>query len=244
MLYFLFLQGMSASFKFKQFTIHHERTMMKVGTDGVLLGAWVDINKVKNILDIGTGSGVIALMLAQRSQDMALIDAVELDEDAFGQAFENVKQSPWPEKVNTHHCAIQNFNPEKKYDLIVSNPPYFQNSQKPPDPRRLTTRHTDALSFSELITAVTNLLSWDGKFSIILPFHEGLNFITLASQHRLYCSRQWSFRTRVGKPVERWLLEFRGTIHPKEEGEITLYSSGDEWSEKYIQLTKDFYLKY
>jgi tRNA1Val (adenine37-N6)-methyltransferase len=232
----------STSFRFKQFTIDHDRTSMKVGTDGVLLGAWADISGASTILDIGTGTGVIAIMLAQRSQSNVMVDAVELDEFAFEQAMQNVKRSPWPEKVKVYHTAIQNFHSNKKYDLIISNPPYFQNSQKPPDPKRSITRHTDTLSFLELITAATRLLSTQGKFNVILPFQEGLRFIDVASKHNLYCTRQWSFRSRKEKPIERWLLEFCDTFQQKNENEIVLYEKGEDWSDEYRRLTGDFYL--
>lgn len=235
---------MSTPFRFKQFIIRHDRSTMKVGTDGVLLGAWADVAEARTMLDIGTGTGVIAIMLAQRSLREATIDAVELDKHAFEQALENVRQSPWPEKVSAHHSSIQNFHTEKNYDIIISNPPYFQNSQKPPDPKRSITRHTDSLPFLELIIAVNRLLATHGKFNIILPFQEGLSFIDLAHDHGLYCTRQWSFRTRKGKPIERWLLEFCQTADQKDENEIVLYHTGDIWTDEYIHLTKCFYLRY
>ena len=233
----------STHFKFKQFTIRHDRTSMKVGTDAVLLGAWTQLKKAKTILDIGTGSGVIALMLAQRSGKDVVIEAVELEVHAFEQATENVRQSPWPKKVKVNHYAIQDFHPDKKYDLIVSNPPYFQNSQKPPDGKRLQTRHTDTLPFLDLINSANRLLAPNGKLNVILPYHEALSFIELAHHNKLYCSRQWGFRARKEKPIERWLLEFSTNPLTKDEGEIILYKIGEEWSDEYKLLTKDFYLK-
>jgi tRNA1Val (adenine37-N6)-methyltransferase len=234
---------MSAFFRFKQFTIHHDKTSMKVGTDGVLLGAWANPKSSNTILDIGTGTGVIALMMAQRSLKNCTIVAVELEPDAFNQALENVRQSPWPQKIQVHQSAIQDFTTDKKFDLIISNPPYFQNSQKPPDEKRIQTRHTVTLSFQELIHAVVRLLDVNGKFNVILPYQEGLSFIALANQNQLYCTRQWSFRTRKEKPIERWLLEFAFKASPVEKGEVVLYDSGEEWSEDYKSLTRDFYLK-
>ncbi len=216
---------------------------MKVGTDGVLLGAWADAEHAKTILDIGTGTGVIALMLAQRTGNDSHIDAVEIEESAFDQARENLLQSPWPEKISIYHTSIQNFQAGDNYDLIISNPPYFQNSQKPPDSKRLLTRHTDKLSFTDLITSVKRLLTNDGKFNVILPNQEGLIFVDLALNDKLYCTRQWSFRTRRDKPVERWLLEFSLIPHEKEEGEIVLYEHGEKWTDGYKDLTKHFYLK-
>lgn len=217
---------------------------MKVGTDGVLLGAWTDVTSVNTILDIGTGSGVIALMLAQRTTRQTNIDAIEIEHGAFEQAYENITHAAWRDRVMAHHVALQQFESARRYDLIVSNPPYFQNSQKPPDEKRVQARHTTSLSYPELLSSSETLLTKTGRLSVILPFTEGLQFITLAKQYNLYCTRQWSFRTRQEKPIERWLLEF--SFIPQqtpEHGEILLYSHGEEWSEAYKMLTKDFYLK-
>jgi tRNA1Val (adenine37-N6)-methyltransferase len=229
-------------FHFKQFSIAHDRCTMKVGTDGVLLGAWANVEKKDSILDIGTGSGVIALMLAQRSAPGACIHAVELEQQDAQQAMENVAASPWPQKVKVYNTAIQQFEGEKKYDLILSNPPYFINSQEPPDQRRLQTRHTTALSFSDLLLAVTRLLKPEGSFQVILPYTEGLQFIALALQHALHCTRQWSFRTRQEKPIERWLLEFSTIPTTVDRGEILLYKHDTTWDDSYIAVTRDFYL--
>ena len=232
-------------FHFKKFSVQHDRCTMKVGTDGVLLGAWVNVAHAKSILDIGTGSGVIALMLAQRTQEHVTIDAVEIEVGDAEQARENVAHSPWSEKVVVHSSSIQDFHPGKQYDLLVSNPPYFSNSWEPPDQRRHQTRHTITLPYPELLTAATRLLSPDGKFSVILPYAEGLHFIDLALASGLHCTRQWSFRTRPDKPIERWLLEFSRLNAVRKENEIQLYreKAGEEWSAQYIELTRDFYLK-
>ncbi len=216
---------------------------MKVGTDAVLLGAWVNVNQVNRILDIGSGSGVIALMLAQRASEDVHIDAVEIEHHDALQAKENILNSPWPNRISVHELPIQHFTSELKYDLIASNPPYFNNSFQPPDKKRLQTRHTISLDFTELLSSVVRLLKPDGKFNLIIPYIEGLEFIDLAKQHSLFCSRQWSFRPRGEKPIERWLLEFQLQSTKKEEGEIIHYSKADQWTEDYKNLTKDFYLK-
>lgn len=229
-------------FHFKQFSIRHERSTMKVGTDGVLLGAWTNIEHAVHLLDIGAGSGLIALMLAQRTSKEALIDAVEIEDQDAQQAEENVAQSPWPEKIRIHKMAIQDFSSHKQYDVIVSNPPYFSNSHEPPDKRRHQTRHTVLLSFTDLLVSVQRLLKPDGRFNVVLPYTEGLHFITLASNYGLHCSRQWSFRTRAEKPIERWLLEFTTHDTLSETGAVLLYKEKDEWSDSYKALTKDFYL--
>jgi tRNA1Val (adenine37-N6)-methyltransferase len=230
-------------FHFKQFSIRHDLSTMKVGTDGVLLGAWVEPGNAKSILDIGTGSGVIALMLAQRTDATVVIDAVEVEEQDAQQAQENILASPWPAKILVHHTAIQNYSSGRTYDLIVSNPPYFINSQEPPDKRRIEARHTVLLPHDELLSTVIRLLAPSGRFCLILPYAEGLDFIELAKFYQLYCTRQWSFRTRREKPVERLLLEFSYLHHPTNQGEILLYNEGNDWSREYCDLTRNFYLK-
>lgn len=216
---------------------------MKVGTDGVLLGAWVDVTNAQTILDIGTGTGVIALMLAQRASSYVQVDAVELNPDTCRDAQENFSQSPWNDRLHLHAQAIQTFSPEKTYDLIVSNPPYFINSYKPPDLHRTTARHTEQLTFDELLSAVKRLLNMRGRFAVVLPVTEGQAFEKLALDRALYCIRKWSFRTRNNKPVERLLMEFSRESRPCETGEILLYESGEIWSDAYQNLMKDFYLK-
>jgi tRNA1Val (adenine37-N6)-methyltransferase len=230
-------------FHFKRFSVSHLGSAMKVGTDAVLLGAWANIDRATHILDIGTGNGTIALILAQRSEEHSKIDAVEIAKDESVRARENFKNSPWPHKINLQHSAIQEYFPSVKYDLIVCNPPYFNNSLIPPRSDRGRARHTIELTYRELISSATRLLSEDGKFNVILPFAEGLQFISYAEQEMLFCSRQYSFKTRPQKDVERWLLEFSKRKSVPETGEILLYKESDIWDESYVTLTKDFYIK-
>ncbi len=229
-------------FHFKQFSVRHDRCTMKVGTDAVVLGSWATVDKAKSILDIGTGSGVIALIAAQRKSD-ARIDAVEIETQNVEQARENVLNSPWAEKISVHNISVQEFQPTYSYDVIISNPPYFNNSQLPPDQRRHQSRHTVSLDYESLLASVKRMLNPDGRFNVILPFTEGLQFIALADEYELFCSRQYSFKTRADKPIERWLLEFSFRELAKEEGEILLYEKGLVWSDAYIRLTRDFYIK-
>jgi tRNA1Val (adenine37-N6)-methyltransferase len=232
-------------FHFKKFSISHSNSTMKVGTDAVLLGAWAHVGGAKQLLDIGTGTGTIALMLAQRSDELAKIDAIEIASSEALEADENFNRSPWPHKMQIHHSSIQTFYPHKKYDVIVSNPPYFSNSQIPADEKRYHSRHTVKLNHNDLTTAVERLLDDNGNFSVVLPYEEGIQFISLAESRMLHCSRRFSFRTRVDKKIERWLLEFQWQPKATETGEITLYKdkTGDFWDDSYINLTKDFYLK-
>jgi tRNA1Val (adenine37-N6)-methyltransferase len=230
-------------FHFKKFSVSHARSTMKVGTDAVLLATWSNVANAQSILDIGTGNGTIALILAQRSVENATIDAVEIEERDALQAEENFNASPWALKIHIHHVPVQDFSPHKRYELIVSNPPYFNNSEPPPDERRHKARHTITLNYDELLTAISRLLTDDGKFNLVLPFTEGLQFIELAQTFQLYCSRQYGFRTREGKPIERWLLEFSRLQTATETGEILLYKNAEEWSDEYVKLTRDFYLK-
>lgn len=230
-------------FHFKKFSVRHDRSSMKVGTDAVLLGTWADVNKATHILDIGAGTGVIALLLAQRTKPNVIIEAVEIERLAYEDASENFNSSPWSDRMHLHHKPVQHFTPINQFDLIISNPPYFQDSFKPPNAQRVVARHTENLSFLELLDTATKLLLEKGKLNIILPYTEGIQFIALAEEKNLHCSRKWSFKTRKEKPIERWLLEFSKTKIETEEGEILLYRSGDEWSPAYTALTRDFYLK-
>jgi tRNA1Val (adenine37-N6)-methyltransferase len=215
---------------------------MKVGTDAVLLGCWANVINQTNLLDIGTGSGVIALVLAQRTSYDSRIDAIEIEGQDAIQADQNFLDSPWSDRLHLHHIPVQDFFPEIKYDMIITNPPYFINSQQPPDKRRTATRHTVSLDYKSLILAVSRLLHPAGTFNIILPLSEGNQFIDMALNNNLFCSRKYSFRTRPEKPVERWLMEFSHSQTDIDIGEILLYEEGLKWSQSYINLTRDFYL--
>jgi tRNA1Val (adenine37-N6)-methyltransferase len=231
-------------FRFKQFTIIQNRSTHKVGTDGVLLGAWISIDHSKTILDIGTGSGLIALMLAQRTLPDVIIDAVEVQHEDAEQARENASRSPWKNRISVHETMIQQFSTNVKYDLIVSNPPFFINSWLPPNQKRTTVRHSESLSFQDLLQAVIVNLSPDGRFGLILPFTEASLFISLARSGGLYLRRKCDFKTRSHKPVERILMEFSFIEQPLISDHLLLYDGfdGEEWSVGYKALTKDFYL--
>jgi len=231
-------------FHFKQFTIHQDRCAMKVGTDGVLLGAWTDVENAARILDIGTGTGLLALMLAQRAPN-ALIDAIEIEENAYIQATENVAESPWKDRINIIHRALQDFEPAEKYDLIVSNPPYFLHSLKNPDTAKKTARHTDTLMPTELITYAKRLLHENGRLSVIYPTTEALLFIKEAEKKMLHCSRITKVFPNIGAKEKRLLMEF--SVMPTECRNDEIYIENNvrhNYTEAYKVLTKDFYLNF
>lgn len=230
-------------FHFKKFSISHDQSTHKVGTDGVLLGAWVNVDSAKTILDIGTGSGVIALMLAQRTGTDVQIHGVELQGGDAAQARENILKSPWPGKVVVTHSAIQDFDPKIQFDLIVSNPPYFMNSWLPPDENRSKARHANDLSFVELWRAVLRLLKPSGRFAIVLPFTEGNEFIRLGHSVNFYPVRKMTFQSRPNKPIERLLVEFSQSPRDVKTEELLLYKINEEWTDEYKALTRDFYLR-
>lgn len=225
-------------FRFKQFAVDDDKSTMKVGTDAVLLGSWVDVGGAKTILDVGSGCGVIALMMAQRAP-MAKVDAIEIDRDSAVQASENFKASPW--NVHAHNTAIQEFD-HAPYDLIVSNPPFFSGSLLPPKAKRKNARHTETLSFDELLISIKRLLDDGGRFAVVLPMAEGNVAREKAAEFGFHCNRSLAFYTRNGKPQERWLLEFSRKFSQESQETLTLYQNGDTRSVAYSELTRDFYL--
>ena len=229
-------------FAFKQFTVRHDRCAMKVGTDGVLLGAWTDLSHSRRILDIGTGTGLIALMLAQRCMD-ARITAIDLDSAAVEQAQENIQASPWKDRIEALQQDICTYHPNGTFDTIVSNPPYFIDSLKCPDGQRSTARHTDTLDADRLIGKVSELLSSDGRFSIILPAEQTEDLIRVAGEKGLHPSRQTWVITRPGLSPKRILMEFRKIPVTLQPDELVIELERHVYSEEYIALTQEFYLK-
>ena len=234
---------MSASFQFKQFIIQQDLCAMKVGTDGVLLGAWVR-KKEGNLLDIGSGTGVITIMMAQRHPN-TFIDAIDIDKNAYLQTLENVKQSKWENKIKVFHTALQKFNPPLKYDNIITNPPYFNNSTKAPKDARNIARHTDSLSYLELIAATKRLLKTNGTFSIILPTQEALLFKKEAQKHQLYLNRECLVKPKPSKAVKRILMEFSFCEKKLQIEELAIETEKrHRYTKEYINLTQDFYLNF
>ena len=247
----------SACFRFKQFTVWHDRCAMKVGTDGVLLGAWCPVDsrassskssksfKGFKVLDVGTGSGLIALMLAQRIQG-AQITAIDIDAGAVEQAKYNFSISPWADRLECHQTALQEIEGKGIYDLIVSNPPYFQDSLKNPDSQRAMARHTDTLSYEELLKHSARLLTKEGILALVLPIEAEQQIITLAQSLGLYPTHITHVYPKPGKAAKRLLIAFSPSplaysLSPIANS-LTLESETSPRSEAYKELTKEFYL--
>lgn len=233
-------------FQFKQFTIQQDRCAMKIGTDGVLLGAWTPIiNNPYSILDIGTGTGIIALMLAQRSH-AEQIDALEIDEEAYEQSVDNFENSPWSDRLFCFHAGLDEFveEPEDEYDLIVSNPPFYSEDYKTENEQRDLARFQDALPFEDLIEAADLLLSENGTFSIIIPYKEEEKFIALTNEYELYPIKITRVKGTPNTEIKRSLLAFgRNEILDFPIDELIIEIARHIYTPEYIALTKDFYLK-
>lgn len=228
-------------FSFKQFTVYHDRCAMKVGTDGVLLGAWADVDTARRVLDIGTGTGLISLMLAQRSN--ARIKAIDIDMDAVEQARSNVAASPWKDRIEVERQDICHFTSESLFDVIVSNPPYFVDSLKCSDGQRNTARHTDNLDFRDLIASVARLLHPEGVFSVIIPTDGKEHFLTIATSYGLHLSHQTLIHTTPVAEPKRALLAFKFSLNECITNDLIVELSRHVYSKEYIELTKDFYLR-
>ena len=221
---------------------------MKVGTDAVLLGAWCTVyNYLDSILDIGAGTGVISLMIAQRSDAMT-IDAVEVDEKAYEQAVENFEKSDWGDRLYCYNATFQEFADEiaaeeERYDLIVSNPPFYTDNFESEDFSRNKARFTSSLSFQELLVGVSKILSENGIFSTIIPFKEEMNFINIAKEHHLFLNKVCRVQGNKKSEVKRSLLAFSFQETELEETHLIIELARHQYTEDYIQLTKDFYLK-
>ena len=243
-------------FRFKQFTVWHDRCAMKVGTDGVLLGAWAGTSEspegasqpamtsaIKRILDIGTGSGLVALMLAQRFPN-AIIDGIDIDPSAVLQAKDNFSASPFSTRLHAYSSPLQEWQSQEKYDMIISNPPYFSNSLLCPDGMRTKARHAESLSFADLIAHSNRLLTQAGTLSLVLPADAEKTIMKEARLQHLYCVRLCRVHTTATKPAKRILVTFSyqtpaTTLAPEM---LCLSSPNSPRSAAYSALTQDFYL--
>ncbi|NMH25462.1 tRNA1(Val) (adenine(37)-N6)-methyltransferase [Flavobacterium solisilvae] len=235
-----------STFNFKQFSVQQDKCAMKIGTDSVLLGAWCPIdNNPFSILDIGAGTGVLSLMLAQRSH-AEQIDALEIDEDAYEQCVENFEASPWSDRLFCFHAGLDEFieEPEDEYDIIISNPPFYSEDYKTDNSQRDLARFQDAMPFEELVEAADLLLSENGIFAIIIPYKEEERFIDLCTEVELFPVKVTRVKGSHTTPIVRSLLAFkRFELSTLTADELVIEINRHEYTDDYINLTKDFYLK-
>lgn len=232
-------------FVFKQFEIQQDKCAMKIGTDGVLLGAWTSTqNNPFSVLDIGAGTGIISLMLAQRC-NAELIDAIEIDENAYEQCVDNFEASPWGDRLFCYHAALEEFvdEIEDTYDLIICNPPFYSEDYKTDNQQRDLARFSDAMPFENLIESASKLLSEDGVFSIIIPFKEEAKFIKIAASFSLFPNRILRVQGNPTSEIKRSLMEFSFRESDIKTSELIIETERHQYTLDYINLTKDFYLK-
>lgn len=227
-------------FAFKRFTVRQDGAAMKVGTDGVLIGAWTHIpDGCKRILDIGAGTGLIALMAAQRC-DGAEIVGVEADASSAAQARENAENSPWRECINIVHGLVQEYESGLPFDLIISNPPYYDGTLVCPDSERTMARHTLSLSFGELMASARRLIAPGGRLSVIVPAESAASLIAAGDMHLV---RRCDVKTKRSKPAKRAMLEFSPTfLGAPDFEELVMCNDDGERTDEYKALTRDFYL--
>jgi tRNA1Val (adenine37-N6)-methyltransferase len=216
---------------------------MKVGTDGVLLGAWTTTDEAENILDVGTGTGLIAIMMAQRSS--AKVDAVELETAAFRQALGNVEKCKWKDRIQVYNQSFQEFAKtcKQKYDLIITNPPYFSNALRNPDQKRTNARHDKSLNVEAILYGSQKLLSDNGRLNLILPSQEKYRLLQISKEHKLFCTRITHVKPLPSKEPKRILLEISRKEKPLNENYLVIENNKrHHFTEEYKELTKEFYL--
>lgn len=248
LLYFIAFSSMSNQwFQFKQFKIVQKQSAMKVGTDGVLLGAWANITNSLRILDVGTGTGLLALMLAQRAPN-ASIEAIEINAGSYREACENVSRSPWKNRITIQHVSFQDFVnrfQKEKYDLVVSNPPYYEHSHTLISKSRKMARHLDTLSLKDLMTGVRRVITETGHFCAILPVAQAKECIDLGKLLKLNCQKILKVKPTPQKDSIRWLIEFGIEEKPVEISSLIIEEDGrHNYSQSYKELTREFYLNF
>ena len=235
----------NAPFKFKQFTVQQNKTAMKVGTDGVLLGAWAQIQPESfSVLDVGSGTGLIALMVAQKS-NAEVIDAVELNNEAYIQTVENFEQSDWGDRLFCYHASFEEFfeEIEDEYDFIISNPPFYTSTFKELSDDRAMARHTESLPYTTLLKGVSKLLSKNGSCAFIIPFAEEENFIAIAAKFNLFVNRITRVKGTEKSVVKRSLLQFSYIENTSETNELIIEIERHVYTNDYKALVQDYYLK-
>ncbi len=236
-------------FQFKQFSISDENTAMKIGTDGILLGSWVYVDKATKILDIGAGTGVIAIMSAQKNQT-AKITAIEIDDNAILDAHQNIQNCPWKNRIVLIHTALQTYDNEitEQVDCIISNPPFFEKSQKASTDSRIKARHTDSLHYIDLLRFAQKWLTDDGTLNLILPTEQGYECIECSSDFDLKPIRICEVHPIPVKPAHRLLISFaRTSANDEVEKSKLIIETGivrHEYTEEYKKVCKEFYLKF
>tara|TARA_B110000977_G_scaffold137738_1_gene174962 strand:+ start:1091 stop:1798 length:708 start_codon:yes stop_codon:yes gene_type:complete len=231
-----------SSFNFKQFTIHQDKTAMKVGTDSILLGSWLTINSnCTSVLDIGTGTGLLALMIAQKSTRVK-ITGLEIDEEASKQAIQNIKLSKWQDRINIVNTDANLWNSSNKYDLIVSNPPYFSESLNAKELSRTNARHQVGFKIQNLLDLWIKFGSDTSEMACVLPVDQAKLLIDLVLKSSCYLKLQTHIRSNNQGAIIRYLLLFSKEKAPTQESELCIYSRDNKYSKTFIDLTKDFYL--
>lgn len=228
-------------FRFKEFTVKHDRSSMKVGTDSVILGAWCDVSQARTALDVGTGCGIIALMLAQRNANLQ-VDAIDIDHDSVTQATENFSDSPWSNRLNATEQDFITLEVGKKYDLIVSNPPFFTNGILPCGEARINARHTVTLTYHSLLSKAKTLLKSEGKIAIVAPDDCLKEILNACDDNHLFISKLTHIKTSPNKSPKRVLCEITQEPNKTTSATLIITDLDNEYTEEFRNLCRSFYL--
>lgn len=229
-------------FKFQQFTVYHDKCAMKVGTDGTVLGAWVDVSDAHFALDVGAGTGLLALMMAQKNKNL-IVDAIDIEDGAVLQAGENIERSPFADRINVEQIALQDFNGERLYDVIVSNPPFFTETLKSPDKQRAVARHADSLPAEDLIRFSADRLTEKGSLSVIYPFEYKSMVLELGVKYKLYPKRITTLYSTPQSEPKRILIELSKIEGEIKEDNLIIELERHVYSGEFKELVRDFYLR-
>lgn len=229
-------------FHFKQFSLYHHQSTMKVGTDAVLLGIWAELNNVKTVLDIGTGSGILSLLIASRAQ--VSVDAIEMDNASASEAKANFKNVTFSDRLNIVHADFKDYSGQtnKKYDLIISNPPFFINDLRPKEVARRMARHTDSLTYSELISGAVNLLNNSGKLVVVLPYIYHFSFLDIAKKHGLSLHKKMLIFPKPCKEPNRINLQLGFDRKVPTDEKFIIREEDGKLTTQYLKFVSDYYL--